>query len=398
MKWEQVLLKVLLPLVVLAVGAGFAKVLVDSKETPEPAPPEIVLPTVRCLPAHRREFQVQVPTQGTVIPRTESRLVVEVAGRVTQIAADLVSGGFFEKGDLLLEIDKRDYELALRQSELEVARSKRRLVEEEADAAVARQEWEELGDGEGTPLALHEPQVAEAKAALAAAEAALERARRDIERTRVVAPFRGRVRTKLADLGQFLPMGSPVATVYAVDFAEVRLPLPDEELAFLELPGSTLHSANGSPAMQEPIVRLFASFAGAQREWSGRIVRTEGEIDPSTRMVMAVARLEDPYGRLAEVAGAALPVGLFVQAEIHGALLENVFVFPRSAIRDGEVLYTLDEKDQLHHVAIDIVRSEREVVVVRGDLEEGVRVIVSPLEIATESMQVRDLANDLGSE
>ena len=264
----KTLLKFLLPVIVLALGAFGAKKLIDSRELPQSQPPRIPVPQVATLEARRSEYQVQVPSQGTVIPRTESQLVVEVSGRVTEISPQLISGGFFNEGEMLLRIDPRDYELATAQADLNVAAANRRLAEEQADAEVARKEWERMGRGEPTALTLREPQVAEAKANLISAQAMLERARRDLERTTILAPYSGRVRSKSVDLGQFVNLGSPVATIYATDFAEVRLPLADEELAFVTLP----FGSKSEDYKNQPDVELTAVFAGERRQlgWQGR--------------------------------------------------------------------------------------------------------------------------------
>ena len=386
------LLKFVLPLVVLVV-AGFAtKTLIDMREVPEPEAREVVVPRVRTIRAESTDYEVWVPSRGSVVPRTESRLVVEVAGRVTAISPDLVSGGYFETDDVLLEIDPRDYELAVAQAELDVARSERRLAEEQADAEVARREWETIGRGDATPLTLREPQVAEALASLAAAEAMLERAKRDLDRTRVTAPFSGRVRDKSVDLGQYVQPGVAVATLYATDVAEVRLPLADAELQFLELPVA------GRPGAQSrPLVRLSATFAGERRQWEGTIVRTEGEIDPRTRMVMTVAQVIDPYGQDNPESSVPLAIGMFVEAEIHGIVLEDVLVLPRTALRDDGQVFVLDQDDRLRFVSTEIVRAERENVVVRAEIASGTRIVISPLEIVTDGMQVRDINVDRAS-
>ena len=387
----KLLLKILLPLVVLAVGAGAAMKLVNSREIPEPEARTVALPVGSTVEASRTDWRVEVPARGTVVPRRESHLVVEVAGRVTRVAPQLASGGFFQKDEVLLEIDPRDYEVAVAQAQLEVARAERRLVEELADAEVARAEWERHGEGEPTPLTLREPQVAEARATVTAAVAMLARAERDLERTRLVAPFEGRVRSESVDVGQVLMPGSPVAVVYATDVAEVRLPLPDRELAFLELP----MASGGGDAAPGPEVLLTADFAGQPRSWPGRIVRTEGELDPSTRMVVAVASVRDPYGR--EQGDVPLALGMFMDARIRGVLLEDVFVLPRTSLRDGARIYVVDDEDRLRFVPVEIVRAEREDVIVQAPLPDGTRVVVSPLEIATDGMRVRDVAVDVGT-
>jgi len=384
----KTLFKILLPLVVLAAGAAAALQLAAQREVPEPEPREVPLPSVRTVLAEPTDHEVWVTSRGTVVPRTESQLVVEVPGRVVRISPDLVSGGFFEAGEVLLEIDPRDLELAVAQAELDVARSRRRLAEEEADAEVARREWETLGTGEPTPLTLREPQVAEARAQVAAAEALLERARRDLARTRVTAPFSGRVRDKRVDLGQYVQPGTPVATLYATDVAEVRLPLADGELAFVELPVAGLRDAE-----KRPEVELVAHFAGDRRSWTGRVVRTEGEIDPRTRMVMTVAEVREPYDPSRVV---PLAIGMFVEARIRGVLLEDVLVLPREALREGDRVYALDEEDRLLVREVRVLRAERDRVVLRAEELAGARVVVSPLELVTDGMRVRDLGVDLG--
>ena len=386
------LLKILLPLIVLALGGLAAKELVDSRQLPVPEERPVPVPRVRTLAADLTSYTVHVPSQGSVAPRLESTLVTEVSGRVVHVSPNLVNGGFFEAGEELLRIDPRDFEPALTQARLDVARAQRRLSEEEADAQVAVREWESMGVGDATPLAKHEPQVAEAKASLAAAEALQERAQRNLARTRVTASFRGRVRKKLVDLGQFVAVGAPLATLYAIDVAEVRLPLPDAELAFLELP----FGASNESRERRPTVQLSAQFAGQERTWSGRIVRTEGEIDPTTRMVVAVAEVNDPY-RLNETEqepGTPLALGMFVHARISGVVLNDVFVLPRTALRDGEQVYVIDDRGRLHFVQAEVIRTERDQVVLRAPLPGGTRFVISPLEIVTEGMRVQDVTSD----
>jgi RND family efflux transporter MFP subunit len=387
------LLRVLLPILVLAAGVLGAKRLIDSRPEVKPKPPVVVLPTVQVVRLAPQAYQVEIATQGTVVPRTESDVVAEVAGRVLEVSPALVSGGFFQRGELLVRLDSRDYELALAQAKLAVAQAERRLAEEEADAAVALREWGEIGEGEPSALTLREPQVKEAHAALEAAQATLGKAGLDLERTEVRATFDGRIRSKGVDLGQFVLPGTKLARVYAVDSAEVRLPLPDDSLTNIDLPLGIPGRAEGA---ERPEVLLSARFAGEERSWPARVVRTEGEIDPRTRMVMAVAEVTDPYGLHAETPGVPLAVGMFVEAKLRGRVLEDVFVLPRAALRDDSQVYALSEDDRVQMLDVVVVHSAREEVVVRGaQLTEGQRVVVSPIEIVTEGMQVRDVSTDV---
>ena len=210
------------------------------------------------------------------------------------ISESLAAGGFFEDGEVLLKIDRREYELAVVRARAAIAQAELKLATEEEEAAVARMEWESLGQGEPPPLVVRAPQIAEAEAMLASAEAAFEQAEYDLERTVVKAPYAGRVREKRVDVGQFVSRGSSIARLYSVDYAEVRLPIPDKDLAYVNLP---LAYRGQKERAAGPRVTLMANFAGKRHRWQGRIVRTEGEIDPRTRMVQAIAQVDDPYGR-----------------------------------------------------------------------------------------------------
>ena len=381
-KW----LRVLLPLIVLA-GAGLLTLLMlKSRPDVQPVPRETTLPLLRVADVTPRDHQFLIHAQGTVAPRTEINLVAEVPGRVTRVADAFAEGGFFEAGETLLELDRRDFELAVTRARASLAEAQVRLQREEAEAALARQEWATLGGGTPGPLLLREPQLAEAQALVASARANLEAAELDLERCQIRAPFAGRVRTKRADAGQFLARGEIVARIYAVDYVEVRLPLPLEDLGYLDLP---VQYRGETPGREGPRVRLRARLGGQQHEWEGRIVRTEGEIDTRTRMLNAVARVDDPYARSQDWSRPPLAIGLFVDAEIEGRKAKQVYVAPRAALRLDQRLMVVDRDHRLRFRTVAILRLEGDHVVFGGGLEAGDRVSISPLEIAVEGMEVR---------
>ena len=285
------ILQAVLPLVLLGLAGLAAVTMIRNRPVVETRPPEIAPPGVRVHVVALEDVALSVTSEGTVRPRTESELVPEVSGRVMSVAPSFAEGGFFEAGDVLVTIDPFDYEQAVVAARAQLAQSRLRLAEEEAEAEVAQREWDSLGEGDPRELTLRKPQLDDARAAVAAAEASLVRAERDLERARITAPYAGRVRRKGVDVGQFVTMGSSVATIYAVDRAEIRLPLPDNELAYLNLPLSYRGAAN----RQGPGVTLRSTFAGETHAWNGRIVRTESEIDPVSRMVHVVAEVDDPY-------------------------------------------------------------------------------------------------------
>ena len=382
----RIILMALLPLVVLAVGGFIAKGLLDSYEPPQPQPIETQPPLVNTIRAERVDRTLIVEAEGTVTPRTESQLVPEISGRVIEVSPSLAVGGFFDEEDVLLRIDSRVYELAITRARAAIEQARLRLVTEQAEAALARKEWEAVGRGEPSPLLFREPQIAEAESSLASAMASLAQAEYDLERTVLKAPFAGRVRSKQVDVGQFVQRGMSLATLYAVDVAEVRLPIPDAELAYCDLP--LAYRDVSSPSIGPP-VKLTALFAGREHSWNGRIVRTEGEIDPRTRMVNAIAQVDDPYARGRESGRPPLSVGMFVQAEIQGIRVRGVVAIPRFILRSADTVYVVGPDNRLDIRSVDILRLETDTALVRSGLADGERVCASPLEPVVQGMLVR---------
>ena len=382
-------LQIVLPLAVVGVALVAAFVLISSRPPVATQAPTIPPPGVRVHQVTLEEVPLTIISQGTVRPRTESQLVSEVAGRVIWVSPSFDEGGFFDANDALVRIDTFDYEQAIVSARSQLAQSRLMLAQEEAEADVAAREWSELGRGDARALTLREPQLEDARASVAAAEANLERAKRDLERAQIVAPYAGRVRRKDVDLGQFVTVGAPVATIYAVDLAEVRLPLPDQELAYLDLP----LSYRGATDQPTPAVMLRATFAGQPHEWDGRIVRTESEIDPVSRMVHVVAQVQDPYAAGPNPNRPPLAVGMYVEAEIEGRTVRNVAVVPRAALRGASQVVVVGPDDRISFRDIDILRTTTETMFVREGLAPGELVAVSTLDAATDGMLVQ-IANE----
>ena len=386
--------KVVLPIVVILVACLAAFVVLATAPEIKRGNPEALLPAVRVMTPSPEDLQLTIRSQGTVMPRTESTLVPEVSGPVIWVSPALVSGGFFEAEEPLIRIDARDYQTAVARARAEVARAEGES--EHASSELKRQEGLARKNATSSShLSAANRAARVASASLEAAWAALYQAERDLERCVMRAPFKGRVRDENVDIGQFISRGMPVATLYATDFAEIRLPLADEELAYLNLDQLEAEPDSG------PEVTLYARFAGEIHSWQGRIVRTEGEIDARSRMIHVVARVEDPYGRNLneEEAGTQSPlaVGLFVQADITGDLAEQVLVVPRASIRDGEKLVVIDDEDRLHLREIEILRIDQEDVILRAPLQAGERIGTSSLQWIVEGMQVVPIEETAGA-
>ncbi len=376
-------LRTLVPVAVVLLCAAGAWLLVATRPRVEVAEPETRVPRVLVRSVVPEILRLAVETHGTVRPRTESELVPEVSGPVVRVAPNFVSGGFFEEGDVLLEIDPRDYEAALERARAALVRAESEFARAEKELSRQRKLAKR---GAASTAKLDDAVNAErvANAALREARAGLDKAERDLERTRVRAPYRGRVREESVGEGQFVDRGRPIATLYAIDYVEVRLPIPDRQLAYLDLP---LAHEPGQGRGPGPAVRLHAEFAGAEHTWTGRIERTEGEIDPESRMVHAVARVENPYAP-DEHGRPPLAVGLFVRAEIEGREFADVFVLPRAALHGGDRVWLADGEGRLRERRVEVLRRDRGRVVVNAGLARGDRVVVSPLEAPVDGSRV----------
>ncbi len=381
------ILSKLAPLAVVVGGVGLAALIVATGPKLEPQPPASSAPLVRTWQANEERVQLTSITHGTVLPRTESELIPEVSGRVISVAPSLVSGGFFNEGDVLLEIDPLDYEVALEQTKAGLASANSELInarkahERQLDLAKRQSTSQSQKDDALNRLRLAQARLREAKARLSKAE-------RDIARTRVTAPYDGRVRSERVDIGQFVNRGAPIASLYATDIAEVRLPLHDEELAYLDLPLADLTEG------KDPLVILRAQFAGEMHTWEGSIVRTEGELDPQNRMINVVAQVSAPY----EQTGGKPPlaVGLFVEAEIIGRQVDSVYVLPRSALQANEQVYVVGNDNRLQFRDVEILRLVGEEVYVVSGFQRGEIICLSTLSNAVEGMLVQPVTEGLG--
>jgi RND family efflux transporter MFP subunit len=380
--------KILLPMVIVVTGVGLAVLIVSTGPKLEQQPPPSNAPLVRTWKADNQTVQMTSITHGTVLPRTESDLIPEVAGRVITMSPAMVSGGFFRKGDILLKIDPLDYEVALEQARAALASSRSEL----SNAQRAHERQLDLAKKQLTSQSQQDDtqnRLRFAQASLREAIARLARAERDISRTIITAPFDGRVRSERVDIGQFVSRGSQIANLYSTDYAEVRLPIHDEELAYLDLPLA------GQVNRYKPLVVLRARFAGKDHTWEGTVVRTEGEIDPQTRMINVIAQVEEPYKQ--QDGRPPLAVGLFVEAEIIGKQVTSVFVLPRSAIQANNQVYVIDSESRLEFRDVEIIRTiDGDVFVIAG-FKVGETICLSTVNNAIEGMLVRPVVDVAGS-
>jgi RND family efflux transporter MFP subunit len=340
------------------------------RQPPAKKEAENIAPLVEVMELQPMLASFVIQSQGTVRPRTETILSSEVSGTIVEISPKWIAGGVFEAGEVLMRIDPTNYTVAVDQAKALV---KQRQIEFDGAEKLLSQGYRA------------ESEHASAAAALASAKAELVRANRNLERTYIRLPYAGMVRSKEADLGQFVNPGTRLGLTFATDFAEVRLPLTDQDLRFLNLPGAA--DVKDTGASEGPLVTLTAVQKGIARTWHARIVRTEGVVDESSRVTYAVAIVEDPY----QLHGndESLPVGTFVRAGIEGLSMERVFRVPRSALKGADEFLFANSEDQIEIRRITILRSDGEYAYASGNLNAGDRLVVTAIESPVNGMAVR---------
>lgn len=372
--------KIVLPLLVLAVGVGGLVLLRALKPEASRSPVELVPPVATTVTVDPGPRRIDAASQGMLRPRAVIPLAAEVGGVVTWTSPRLVAGAAVETGAELLRIDQADYRAALATAEAELAELRRLLAEELAASEVAVEEWAALGQGEPSDLALRRPQLAAVRARIAAAEARLERARRDLERTVLRAPEAGRIATTAVERGQLVARGQELLRLQAGPPLEVVLPVTLEQLRFLDLP------LDGALLADGPAVVLRGRVADRPVEWRGYVHRTLPGVSEQTRMLRAVVRVPG------DDAGPPLIDGLYVEAEIAGAVVENVVALPASAVQPGDVVFVAIADDAGHRLeerALEILRRGEDEVLARGPLAAGERVVGVRLPQMRAGMRVR---------
>lgn len=343
--------------------------------------PKIIPQVVETVAAYPSQVRAKISSQGTIRPEHEILITSEVAGKVEWISPKFLDGAGFSLGDTLMKIEKRDYELALITTESSLFQAKLALEREQAESKLANIEWKRVGKGDASSLTLREPQLAQARAVLAAAEAAYEQSKRNLRRTVILAPFDGRVRKKMVDIGANLVPGSRIADIYNTLNLEVRLPIADKDIPFLGVPldGTALLKA------KRPSVVLTTSYGGDTFQASGFIVRAESQIDPKTRMISVIATI--PMNAMNEI-NEKLKVGMFVNAEIDGLLYDGITIVPRSAVKNDMIWVV--EKNVLRKKSVEVIRYEKDLAFIADGLEKNDRVLTTRLDSYVDGMPVRE--------
>ena len=382
-------IKIFLPIIILVVSASVAWQIFANGPKVKRLAIEVKPPLVEVLTALEQDVKIPVFTQGTVTPRTSIQLAAQVSGNITKVSSKFANGGFFKKNETLLSVDKSEYRLEITKAKAVVARAKQQLARAEVDFNQAKQEIESMGKkgSSVTAYALKRPQLEEAKANLKAAQADLEIAELQLDRCDIRAPFDGRVLEKIVGVGQYIVPGQNLAHLYAVDIAEVRLPISETQAGLLDIP----YSYQGIKQKKSgPSVTLQGKFAGRNHSWQGDIVRTEGGIDEKNRLLYVVAQVLNPYKQdLTQPDRPPLSMGMFVQAEIDGRQFNGTYVLPRSALHGNDVVWLLNKESRLELLKVTVLFRGPNHVYINGGIENGDSVIISPLDAIVNGMLLR---------
>ena len=324
------------------------------------------VPYVKTMMLIPQTVNAQISSQGFIKPKSELNLLSQLNARVEWVSEKMEEGSSFNRGDTLIKLDRRDYELALITAEANVLNAEVNLEREKAESDLASREWNRVGGGTGSALALRKPQLAQAKATLEAARASLERARRDLDRATFIAPFDGRVRSKNTDIGSTVFLGTLLGNIYSTEYFEVQLPIADQDVNFTGL------DFNGLQIPKQK--QLQVSFKLGEQLVNGKVIRAEAEVDPKTRMLSVVASInknEDEGEHF-------VLVGQYAQAMISGTRVNEVYVIPRNNIR-SESLWVVDSNMELMNRPVNVLRYENEYALVNEGIENGDRLLMSRL-------------------
>jgi len=359
---------------------GVTMIMIFAKPSPKPVQNKFVPPVVETIDAIPQTFKVRINSQGTVVPRTEITLTSEIPGKIDFVSPKIQSGSSFNRGDTLLVLDQRDFELALIAAQSSMYQAQVIFEREVAESEVAKKEWSNINGGKASNLALRKPQLDQAKAALAAAEANYQRALLNVDRTYIRAPFKGRVRSEYVDIGMVVSPGIPLAQIYAIDMIKVTLPIAENDIKFLSIP----LDGRLVPSAQQPSMKLTSNFAGMAQSWNGKILRSAAEIDSKTRMLSVIGQVAAKPSRKSSI---PIKVGMFVNATIEGRSFNNIYVIPREKVREGEV-WVLNTEGILSKREVNVLRYEKDKALISKGFEKGDKVLLTRLDVLVEGMKL----------
>lgn len=322
--------------------------------------------------AKRTDYYPSIKTQAVVESRFNITLQSQVVGQIVYISPKFLGGGYFDTGEVILKIDPSDYELALAQAEVNVARAEQTLSVETEQSQLAQLDWDKYGEGEPTDLVLRIPQLREAEAGLRGAKANYETQRIRLERTKVKAPYPLMIGTKQVDLGQIVGNNQALANIFGTEEAEIRMPLSQKQMDLL-----SATKVGILPESEYLDVKVRDLTRKGDIVWDAKIKRIESNIDRMSRVYFAVATVDDPMNLKGDKETPPLLPGVFVDLEVMGKKIENVYRVPAKAMRDDNNIYYYEDEKLLTKPA-EVLDRNQDIVTILSGITSDDKIVTSP--------------------
>ena len=339
-------------------------------------PPDVIIEILT-----PKDFQVQISSNGTTTPLTQTVLTAEVGGEVIYRSKKFAEGASVIEGEILAKIDDTDLQLQYKNALLQLANAEVQYSLQLAEAEVAKEAWDKIGDGVASDLTLKKPQLKQAEAFLEVAKAQVSSAAKKLNKTEIIAPYAGRIQNVNIDLGTTIIPGQPVGAMYTSSEIEITLAVKDNDLQFLSIP---MDGRKLNPSEQASVV-IESFYKGKNQSWKGKLERVDGVIDPVTRMINLIAVFKNDF---IEIDKPNLPIGLFVEAKIDGITLKNIFEIPINSISEDNEVYIVDKDNQLELRELTILKKYSEFVIIKDGLKAGERIVTSKLSTASDGIKV----------
>ena len=339
-------------------------------------PPDVIIEILT-----PKDFQVQISSNGTTTPFTQTVLTAEVGGEVIYRSKKFAEGASVIEGEILAKIDDTDLQLQYKNALLQLANAEVQYSLQLAEAEVAKEAWDKIGDGVASDLTLKKPQLKQAEAFLEVAKAQVSSAAKKLNKTEIIAPYAGRIQNVNIDLGTTIIPGQPVGAMYTSSEIEITLAVKDNDLQFLSIP---MDGRKLNPSEQASVV-IESFYKGKTQSWKGKLERVDGVIDPVTRMINLIAVFKNDF---IESDKPNLPIGLFVEAKIDGITLKNIFEIPINSISEDNEVYIVNKDNQLELRELTILKKYSEFVIIKDGLKAGERIVTSKLSTASNGIKV----------
>ena len=344
-------------------------------------PPDVIIEILT-----PKDFQVQISSNGTTTPLTQTVLTAEVGGEVIYRSKKFAEGASVIEGEILAKIDDTDLQLQYKNALLQLANAEVQYSLQLAEAEVAKEAWDKIGDGVASDLTLKKPQLKQAEAFLEVAKAQVSSAAKKLNKTEIIAPYAGRIQNVNIDLGTTIIPGQPVGAMYTSSEIEITLAVKDNDLQFLSIP---MDGRKLNPSEQASVV-IESFYKGKTQSWEGKLERVDGVIDPITRMINLIAVFKNDF---IETDKPNLPIGLFVEANIDGITLKNIFEIPINSISKDNEVYIVDKNNQLELRKLTVLKKYSEFVIIKNGLRAGERIVTSKLSTASNGIKVNPVYN-----